>query len=74
METVNGARFLVPAELDSAAVDFIHPGSVNVAPDPPFPPWTTPPGFDASAGAVIERPYRVEVVATGPAGKRVEIS
>jgi hypothetical protein len=37
---------LVPGRLD-APIDFIHPGSVNVAPHPACPPRTTPPGFDA---------------------------
>jgi len=71
--TTDGARFLVPAQHDSAAIDFIDPGSVNVAPSASFPPRTTPPGFDASTGATIERPYHVEVLATGPAGRSVDI-
>jgi hypothetical protein len=74
VRTADNTRFLVPARLDSAAIDFIHPGSVNVTPYPPFPPRSTPPGFDASIGAVIERPYHVEVIATGPAGRSVDIS
>lgn len=72
VRTVDGTRYLVPARLDPAAIDFIHPGSVNVAPNPPFATGTTP-GFDASTGAVIARPYRVEVLATGPAGRSVDI-
>lgn len=74
VRTADNTRFLVPAQLDPSAIDFIHPGSVNVVPSPPFPPRTTPPGFDASTGARIERPYRVEVIATGPAGSSVDIS
>jgi hypothetical protein len=73
VRTVHRARYLVPARIDPATIDFIHPGSVNVAPYPPFPSRTTPPGFDASIGATIERPYRVEVLATGPAGSSVDI-
>jgi hypothetical protein len=66
-------RFLVPARLDPAAIDFIDPGSVNVAASPSFPSRTTTPGFDASTGAAIQRPYHVEVIATGPVGRRVDI-
>jgi hypothetical protein len=73
VRTTDGTRFLVPAQLHSAAIDFIHPGAVNVAPSPSFPSRTTPPGFDASTGATIERPYNVEVLATGPNGRRVDI-
>jgi hypothetical protein len=71
--TIESTRFLVPAQLEAAAIDFIHPGSVNVAPSPSFPSRTTPPGFDASTGATIERPYHVEVLASGPAGRSVDI-
>jgi hypothetical protein len=56
VRTADNTRFLVPARLDPAATDFIHPGSVNVAPSPSFPSRTTTPGFDASTGATIERP------------------
>jgi hypothetical protein len=71
--TTGSTRFLAPAQLDPAAIDFIHPGSVNFAPSPSFPARTTPPGFDASTGATIERPYHVEVIATGPVGRSVDI-
>ena len=74
VRTVDNTRFLVPAQLDPSEIDFIHPVSVNVAPYPPFASRTTPPGFDASTGAVIERPYHVEVLATGPVGRSVDIS
>lgn len=73
VRTADDTRFLVPAQLDPAAIDFIHPGSVNVAPSPRFPSRTTTPGFDASTGAAIDRPYHVEVIATGPAGRSVDI-
>jgi hypothetical protein len=73
-QAAGGTRFLVPAQLDSAAIDFIHPGSVNVTPSPPVPSRTTPPGIDASTGATIDRPYHVEVIATGPAGRSVGIA
>jgi hypothetical protein len=73
VRTADNTRFLVPARLDPAATDFIHPGSVNVAPSPSFPSRTTTPGFDASTGATIERPYHVEVIATGPVGTSVDI-
>jgi len=63
----------VPAQLDPAAIDFVHPGSVSVAQSPSFPSRTPTPGFDASTGATIERPYHVEVLATGPAGRSVDI-
>src|SRR5262249_41816434 len=72
--TVDGDRYLVPAGLSQAAIDFVHPESVNVRADPPFPPRTTPPGIDASTGATIERPSHVEVIATGPSGRPVDIS
>jgi hypothetical protein len=65
---------LIPDRLDPKTVDFVRPESVNVVPDPPFPPGATPPGFDAYADAVIARPYHVEVVATGPIGRHVDIS
>jgi hypothetical protein len=74
VRTSDNTRFLVPAQIDPAAIDFIHPGSVSVAPSPPFPSRTTTPGFDASTGGAIERPYHVEVIATGPAyGRSVDI-
>jgi hypothetical protein len=74
VRTVDGTRFLVTARLDPTAIDFIHSGSVNVAPYPPFQPRMTPPGFDASTEATIRRPYHVEVLATGPAGRSVDIA
>jgi hypothetical protein len=73
VRTADNTRFLVPARLDPAATDFIHPGSVDVAPSRSFPSRTTTPGFDASTGATIERPYHVEVIATGPVGRSVDI-
>jgi len=73
VRTADNTRFLVPAGLDPAATDFIHPGSVNVAPPPSFPSRSTTPGFDASIGATIERPYHLELMATGPVGRSVDI-
>jgi hypothetical protein len=72
--TAGGREFLVPARLNPASVDFVHPASVNVTPYPPFPPRTTPPGIDAFVTATIERPDNVEIVATGPARRHVDLT
>jgi hypothetical protein len=72
--TVEGVKFSVPPRLTSAATALIPTTAVNVSPNPPFTPRRTPPGLDASAGAVIQRPYRLEVIADGPAGRRVDVS
>ncbi len=70
--TTHGVSFLAPARLAPGTIDFIHPGSVNVAASFPF--RATPPGIDASNTHVIVRPDHVEVLATGPTGTPVEIS
>ncbi len=72
--TVDGVRFLVPAQLDLAATDFIHPNLVNAVPFPSSAPGARMPTFYPITRAGINRPYHVEIVATGPAGLPVDIS
>ena len=64
----------MPVQLGAGSIDLIHAQTVNVTPNPPSVARRTPPGFDASTAATIRRPYRVEVIATGPAGRPVDIS